>query len=51
MMAASAANLTSTVRASDDDDEGGGRPSVFELVSQQGFSHALKPAFFHIVKV
>jgi len=28
-----------------------GRPSIFELVAQQGFATALRPAFFHCVKV
>jgi len=39
---ASGAYVTATVDA---------RPSVFELVSQQSFHHALQPAIHHVVKV
>lgn len=49
--AAAATNVTGTIGRGDDANAPEGRPSVFELVSQVGFAHALRPAFLHIVKV
>ncbi|ODN03666.1 Peroxisome assembly protein 12 [Orchesella cincta] len=43
MTAASSAHLTGTADSS--------KPSVFEILSHQGFAKALKPAAFHIIKV
>ncbi|CAL8094143.1 unnamed protein product [Orchesella dallaii] len=43
MTAASSAHLTGTADST--------KPSVFEILSHEGFANALKPAAFHIIKV